>query len=375
MSTTRARGRRPRASARSAVARSDGRGPVGDLRGGAGGVDAVLAGHRLELGQALQAGVAQALVALHPVGGAGGLALLVDVGGVDRQDLGVEAALGPGPSGQLLGPEAEGVAVVAGDAPPLGDALGPLELRGELVLAEVGLGDGHAQAQLLGRVGPDGDAAHELDPAGHGHVGHARADQAGGQVGGLLRRPALGVDGGGCGLDGQPGGQPGGAGEVEGLLAHLADAAADHLLHGARVDPGPLDHGGLHRAQQVDGVDGGQGAVASPHGGAHGLGDHDLGHGGDPTARTGRRAPWARRRRRGSGRGGVVAVLAVVGQAGLGLGQGGPGLGQAAAAALDGGVVEAPVVVGRRGDEVELSCHDPSMRRGCDSDVAPGQRR
>ena len=84
-----------------------GGGAVGDLRGGAGGVDAVGAGHGLELGQLLEGGLAQALVSADGVGGAGGLALLVHVGGVDRHDLGAEAVLGPGLGGELLRPEAE----------------------------------------------------------------------------------------------------------------------------------------------------------------------------------------------------------------------------------------------------------------------------
>ena len=122
------------------------RGAVGDLRRRAGGVDAVLAGDRLEGGQLLEGGLAQALVARDGVGRAGGLALLVDVGSVDRHDLAAEAILGPGLGGALLGQEAELVGVVAADAPLVGDALGALELRGELVLREVRLRDRTAEA-------------------------------------------------------------------------------------------------------------------------------------------------------------------------------------------------------------------------------------
>ena len=52
-----------------------GGGAVGDLRGRAGGVHAVLAGDRLEGGELLERGLAQALVAGDRVGGAGGLAV------------------------------------------------------------------------------------------------------------------------------------------------------------------------------------------------------------------------------------------------------------------------------------------------------------
>ena len=65
---------------------------------------------------------------LDAVGGAGGLAVVVEVGGVDGDDLGAEAVLGPGLGGALLGAEAERVGVGPGDAPLVGDALGALEL-------------------------------------------------------------------------------------------------------------------------------------------------------------------------------------------------------------------------------------------------------
>ena len=83
--------------------------------------------------------------------------------------------------------------------------------------------------------------AHDLDAAGDGDVDDARADQAGGQVGGLLGRAALGVDGGGGGSSGQAGGEPRGAGDVEGLLADLADAAADDLADLGGVDARSVD--------------------------------------------------------------------------------------------------------------------------------------
>ncbi len=185
---------------------------VGDLRRRAGGVHAVLAGDRLELGELLEAGLAQALVPGDGVGGAGQVAVLVGVGRVDRHDLGAEAALGPRPGGQLLGAEPELVGVLAGDAPLVGDALGPLELGGHLVAAEVGLRDRDAESELLVAARADGHPAHDLDAAGHGHVDRAAGDQGAGQVGGLLARPALGVDGGGGDRLGQAGGQPRGAG-------------------------------------------------------------------------------------------------------------------------------------------------------------------
>src|SRR4029079_18694594 len=98
-------------------------------------------------------GVPRALVPAAGVAGAGRLALVVDVGCVDRDDLAAEAVLGPGLGGALLGQEAELVGVVAADAPLVGDALGALERRGELVLREVRLRDRTAEAAA--RVGAD----------------------------------------------------------------------------------------------------------------------------------------------------------------------------------------------------------------------------
>jgi hypothetical protein len=131
------------------------------------------------------------------VGGAGRLALLVHVRSVDLDDLGAEAVLRPRLRRVLLREEAEGVGVLAGDAPLVGDALGALELRGHLVAREVRLRDRHAEPEVLAAARADGDAAHGLHAAGEGHVDHAAGDEADREVGGLLRRAALGVDRGG----------------------------------------------------------------------------------------------------------------------------------------------------------------------------------
>ena len=75
-----------------------GAGAVGDLRRVAGGVHAVFAGDGLEVGQRLEGGVAQALVALDAVGGAGGLAVVVEVGRVDRRRSGCRSDPRPRPA-------------------------------------------------------------------------------------------------------------------------------------------------------------------------------------------------------------------------------------------------------------------------------------
>ena len=56
----------------------------------------------------------------------------------------------------LLRGQAERAGVGAGDAPPVGDALGALELRGELVAAEVGLGMGTPSPSLRDEFEPMG---------------------------------------------------------------------------------------------------------------------------------------------------------------------------------------------------------------------------
>ena len=178
-------------------------GAVGDLRRRARGVDTVVACHRLQRRQLLERGLAQALVAVDHVGLAGGLALVVEHGRGDRHDLALVAALAPGPARPLLGLQAEGVALVATDAPLVGDALGRLELRCGLVLGEVGLGERPAGAGLDAR--PERDAAHRLDAAGDDDVGRAGGDEARPEVRRLLGRAALAVDGGGGDRERQPG--------------------------------------------------------------------------------------------------------------------------------------------------------------------------
>ena len=82
-------------------------------------------------------------------------ALLVDYGRRDRNDLGVETALAQARR-PLLGGQPERVGVIPGDPPLVGDALGSLELGGELVLAEVGLGDGPPRPSFLEELDPIG---------------------------------------------------------------------------------------------------------------------------------------------------------------------------------------------------------------------------
>src|SRR5690606_13233874 len=96
---------------------------------------------RLEASQALEGRLPEAFVLGDGVGRAGGLAFLIDVGDVDRNDLGVEPTVGPRLRRTVLGLLAECVEVDPGDAPLLRDQLGALELRGVLVTFKVRLGN------------------------------------------------------------------------------------------------------------------------------------------------------------------------------------------------------------------------------------------
>src|SRR5439155_7569216 len=96
---------------------------VGDLRRRARGVDAVLARDGLQGRELLERRVTEPLVALDAVRGAERVAVVVDVGRVDYDDLTVEALLPPCARRAHLRFETEMVAVAPSDAPLVGDPL------------------------------------------------------------------------------------------------------------------------------------------------------------------------------------------------------------------------------------------------------------
>ena len=134
----------------------DGTGPVGDLRRRPGRVDAVWPGHRLERGQSLERGLPEALVANDAMGRAGRLAVVAQVGCVDRKNLTRKTVLGPCPRRPVLRQLAELVAVGPRDPPLVRDPLRALELRGEFVVLPVGLVDRLADRGSLGMLDPIG---------------------------------------------------------------------------------------------------------------------------------------------------------------------------------------------------------------------------
>ena len=116
-----------------------------------------------------------------------------------RDDLVLEAALGGGPGGPLVALGREGVELLAGDAPLVGDHLGPDALADQAAL--LGVAGHHAGpegvAELAHDRGAHGRAGHALDAGGDHDVVGAGHDALGGEVERLLGGAALAVDGGG----------------------------------------------------------------------------------------------------------------------------------------------------------------------------------
>ena len=109
---------------------------------------------RLQAGQGLERRIAQALVLDDEMRRAERLAVFAEVRCIDRMDLRVEGACFPGGLRNVLRALAEGVEFLARDVPLLGDALGALELRGQLVMLPVVLVDGLADVGSRGIVAP-----------------------------------------------------------------------------------------------------------------------------------------------------------------------------------------------------------------------------
>src|SRR5580704_15067268 len=100
--------------------------------------------------------------------------------------------------------------------------------------------------RLAADRGAHRDPAHRLDAARHHHVVLAADEAGGGEVDRLLAGAALPVDGHPGHRQRPAGREHGVAGDVEGLLADLADAAPNDVVHHLRVHPGPLGEGVEH---------------------------------------------------------------------------------------------------------------------------------
>ena len=138
--------------------------------------------HRLERGQRLRRGLAQALVALDGCGLAGRLPVRVQHRRLDRHDLAVEVPACPGGGRVALRAQAERVQVGPGQAAPLRDPLGRDELVGHVDRPRR-----RARACPAGHgAGAERHPAHRLDAARDADVDRVGGDQPGDQMGGLL---------------------------------------------------------------------------------------------------------------------------------------------------------------------------------------------
>ena len=161
-----------------------------------------------------------------------------------RDDLVVEATLVVACSGELLAAGAEGVEVFAREAPLVGDELGRDALRHEAAHVGVAHADRRAEREAERAVAHRGahrDEAHDLDAGGDDDVVRAGDDALRGEVGRLLRRAALAIDGGGRDRLGEAGAEHGVAPDVDGLGADLHDAAHDHVVDQGGVEVVALD--------------------------------------------------------------------------------------------------------------------------------------
>src|SRR4051812_45087293 len=263
-------------------------GAVRDLRRDRRGDPAALA-HRLERLHLLEAGVT-------PRTFVGGDAFV-------SGDLAVEPALVDRLDRPPMRLEREGLHVLAGDAPLLGDELGAVELVDRLVAVArdpalrpaegVGLLQSDGGGGAEGRA--DRDLAHVLHAAGDDDVLGAAHDALGGEVQGLLARAALAVDRRTGHLFRQTGGQPRGAGDVARLRPQRVEAAEDDVFDHRGVDAGPADELFEDVRPQVGGVGGRQTTVLLADRGADRFDDVGLGHGSrlaesDGSSETGRSA-------------------------------------------------------------------------------------
>ena len=179
-----------------------------------------------------------------------------------------------------------------------GHHLGPAELGDLLVPVAggpgLGAGERVGEAELAGgRVGPgERDRAHGLHATGDDEVRRPAHDGLRGVVDRLLAGAALAFDRGAGDVLGEPGREPGVARHVHGLRAELVDAAEDDLVVLGRVDVLAGDELAQRRGRQIEGMHAGEPLPSATHGGADGVDDVGLGHGGS-SGRRGRDADHA----------------------------------------------------------------------------------
>ena len=181
------------------------------------------------------------------------VAFLVEA--VDGQDFVLEGPALGGRNGALVREVAELVQLLLGQAVLLGHHLGTHELAeldvGIALLHPRTLGNAQARLGRQHHRHTHWRAGHALDARGDHDVHGATHHRLGGELQGLLGRPALSVHRGGRHALRQLGGQHGVASDVGGLLACLRDAPHDHIFNGGRIDAGAIDQLVQHHTGKV----------------------------------------------------------------------------------------------------------------------------
>ena len=234
-------------------------GAVGDLRRRARGVHAVFAGDRLQRGELLERRLAQAFVARRRGGSCRWACRRrrrsgASIGTTSRSKRPSRHARG----GAHLRLEAEVVAVGAGDAPLVGDALGRLELGRRTRTARSTTSGAGGRGRCCTAT-PSGTRLIDSTPHAIATSTTPAATSAAARLVACCDEPHWASTVVPATLDREAGGEPRGASDVEGLLAGLGDAAADDLADGARGRcPAAIDRGLQHGGEEVGGVDGRQ---------------------------------------------------------------------------------------------------------------------
>ena len=249
-------------------------GAVRDLRRGTCGVQTTVE-NRLQLRERLERGLPQPLIARH-LGGS----TAVGAGRLHRDDRPVEAAFRPRLRCALLRAQTERVEILTRESTPTGDSVGTLELCRNV----------HGPARRLGAadialdVRQQRNPGHRLDAARQTGVDDTGRDLCRDQLHRLLTRTTLGVDGRHAGPLRQARMQPRIAADVRRLLSGLRDAAADHLLDQGRIEVQAFEDSGLHRTQQLRGVQSRQPATTSTDRRPRHIHDHRVTHCSPPRA-------------------------------------------------------------------------------------------
>ena len=158
----------------------------------------------------------------------------------------------------------------------LGDHLGGEALRHETGIAGVHLGPERIAPRQQRRA--HRHAAHALDPRRDHHVVGARDDALRGEVQRLLRRAALTVDRRSGHRVGEARGERGVAPDVQGLVAHLHDAAHDHVVDQRGIEIVAVDQCTQRVGGEVDGMPAREHAVAATERRPDGVDDHCVSH-------------------------------------------------------------------------------------------------